>query len=401
MTNKILSLKYLLPLFILAASVAVSYAIIAQAQTDSTSSPQAAITFPVPELGNCGSKSECRDYCNQPANMEACIKFAQSKGLMDKEEANRGLKFQKRMLSGGGPGGCNSPESCKSFCGDAVNAEVCLKFAEEQGFKHEKAEEAKKFRVFKQLIEKKETPGDCKSKDECEKYCSSEANKEECIAFAKRMGILDEKRAESFRKEDRKGPGDCDSKESCRAYCNDPANQESCLKFAEEKGVIKEGEAEEAKENFMKLRQGLQGVSSTIAICLKSNLGTNIIEDIRAGKLTPGTEINDRVKNCFESRDEKREEVRPANFKELRKFIKEGTSTDEKVRPENFKERMMQDEDGKPGLNKETFEKFRQKEESRSEGFGASQKIREQLQQQFKERLQISTPTPEAVKPTQ
>lgn len=353
-------LKYLLPLLVVGVSVTVSYALIAQAQSESTIEAAVAsgITFPVPDLGNCGSKNECRDYCDKPGNMETCIKFAQSHGLMSKGEAEQGLKYQKRILSGSAPGGCNSPDSCKEICSDINNLESCLKFADEQGFKEGKVDEARKihaylksggkmpggctsetscrsycsdfnhaeecfafaeqagldiekeaggekldrdqFKKFIELAKNGQTPGGCKSKEQCESYCQSETNKEECIAFGQKMGFMDEKKAEMFRKTGGKGPGGCNSEESCKAYCNDPGNQESCFKFAEEHNLINQDEIKNAKEGFVRLRQGLEQAPPEVASCLKSTLGTNIIEDIQSGNLTPGPQIGDRVKGCFE-----------------------------------------------------------------------------------------------------
>lgn len=358
--SKALNLKYLLPLFIIGASLVVSYALIVQAQTEPTDAEITAkgITFPIPELGNCGSKDECRDYCNQPGNMEACINFAQSHGLMNKAEAEHGLKFQKRILSGNTPGGCNSPESCRILCSDVNNLEVCLKFADEQGFKEEKIDEARKilayvksggrlpggctskescqaycgdfnnaeecfafaervglaeaefegkeklepekFKKFIELAKSGETPGGCKSKEQCESYCSNQSNVEECIAFGQKMGFIDEKKAELFRKTGGKGPGGCTSEESCKAYCNDPGNQEACFKFAEEHNLIDREELKHAKEGFVRLRQGLEQAPPEVAQCLKSTLGPNIIQDIQSGNLTPGPQIGERVKSCFE-----------------------------------------------------------------------------------------------------
>ncbi|MDP2650819.1 MAG: hypothetical protein Q8P04_01865 [bacterium] len=301
------TIRYFLPLLILTASIVLSYTLIAQAQTDSASSPQAeptdeeiatkGISFPIPELGNCGSKNECRAYCNEPVNISACIKFAQDHDLMNKEEATRAEKFREKLQGGGGPGGCNSPESCKTFCGDPNNFETCVKFAEELGFKHEKSEKARK---FVELVRQGETPGGCKSKEQCESYCQSETNKEECIAFGQKMGFIDERRAELFRKTGGKGPGDCNSEESCRAYCNDPGNQEACFKFAEEHGLIDKEKIQHAKEGFVRLRQGLENAPPEVAQCLKSVLGPNIIQDIQSGNLTPGPQIGERVRGCFE-----------------------------------------------------------------------------------------------------
>ncbi len=342
-----------------------SYAIVAQAQTPGTPSEEEieakGITFPVPELGNCSNKSACRDYCSKSENMEVCIKFAKDHGLMNKEEAAKAEKFRERVQAGKGPGGCNSPQSCESFCSNINNIETCLKFAEDNGFKDKKIEEGKKisaylksggkmpggctseascksycsdfnhaeecfafaekvgldteeeaggpageklepekFKKFIELAKKGETPGGCKSKEQCESYCQSESNREECIAFGEKMGFIDKKKAELFRKTGGKGPGGCNSEASCKAHCNDPANQEACFKFAEEHGLIGEEEIKHAKEGFVRLRQGLENAPPEVASCLKSTLGPNIIEDIQAGKLTPGQEIGDRVKSCFE-----------------------------------------------------------------------------------------------------
>ncbi|MBI2594875.1 MAG: hypothetical protein HYW38_01280, partial [Candidatus Colwellbacteria bacterium] len=344
--SKTLNFRYLTPLFIIGVSLVISYAIIAQAQTEPTDTEIAAkgITFPISELGNCGSKSECRDYCNQSGNMEACIKFAQTHGLMNSAEADQALKYRQGLASGG-PGGCDSPRSCQSYCSNINNIETCLSFAEKNGLKVPKVDEARKvlayikaggtmpggctseescksycsdfnnaeecftfaekvgladvhaqegekikpeqFRKFIELAKKGETPGGCKSKEQCESYCSNESNKEECITFGQKMGFMDEKQAEIFRKTGGKGPGGCTSEESCKSYCNDPGNQEACFKFAEEHGLIGKEEIKHAKEGFVRLRQGLEQSPPEVAQCLKSTLGPNIIQDIQSGNLTP------------------------------------------------------------------------------------------------------------------
>ncbi|MBI2506837.1 MAG: hypothetical protein HYW00_01735, partial [Candidatus Colwellbacteria bacterium] len=183
----------------------------------------------------------------------------------------------------------------------------CFTFAEKAGLEIDEKGgpggeklEPEKFKKFIELAKKGETPGGCKSKEQCESYCQSESNKEECITFGQKMGFIDEKKAELFRKTGGKGPGGCNSEESCKSYCNDPGNQESCFKFAEEHGLISQEEVKQAKEGFVRMRQGLENAPPEVASCLKSTLGENIITDIQAGKLTPGSDIGDRVKGCFE-----------------------------------------------------------------------------------------------------
>ncbi len=467
MTNsKILNPQHLLPLLIIGASILVSFAIVAQAQTTSpVGGPTeeeigaAGIAFPVPELGNCADKSACRSYCNEPGNMESCIKFAQSHGLMNKEEAERGLKFQKQILSRTTPGGCSSPESCEKVCGSVSNLESCLKFADEQGFKEEKIDEARKvlsylksggqmpggctsesscrtycgdfshaeecfnfaekagvaqvkgkenlkpeqLQKFIELAKKGETPGGCKSKEGCESYCGDPSRAEECIAFGEKIGFLDKEKAELFRKTGGKGPGGCNSEESCRAYCNDPGRQEECFKFGEEHGLVNKEDIKEAKEGFVRVRQGLEQAPPEVAECLKSNLGQNIIQDIQSGQLTPGTGIGEKVKGCFDKFGQpgEHEGMQPASLQDFKNFIERGgSSTLGNFKPEGFG---SAGERETPGLNRETFEKFRQEGGFKTpegfkppEGFKSPegsprelpQQFRDQLKQQFQQQFQ-------------
>lgn len=355
---------------ILMAGILVSLAIVVQAQTvagpSDTQIEASGITFPIAELGNCGSKNSCRDYCNAPDKMPACIKFAKDRGLMNKDEADRAEKFREKLQSGGGPGGCSNPQECESFCRNIANMEACVAFADAHGIKDKHIEQGKKilshikaggalpggcnskesceaycgdfshaeecfrfaekagltqirgevpgraegrfeggippgqFQKFLEAIKKGETPGGCKSKDECEAYCGNGAHFEECVAFGEKTGFIERDEAEKIRKSGGKGPGGCASPESCRAYCNDQSHQEECFRFAEENGFIGKEELKHAKEGFVRLRQGLEQAPPEVAECLKSVLGPDIIENIESGKLTPGPEIGERVRGCFE-----------------------------------------------------------------------------------------------------
>lgn len=339
-----------LSLLILAVGASVSFAIAVQAQT-----AEAGITFPIPELGNCGSKEECKAYCDDPANMPACIRFAKSHGLMNEAEASRAEKFGQRLVADGGPGGCRTPKECETFCSNLNNIEACISFAEEHGVEDKHVKEGKKilayiqaggqmpggctskesceaycgdfnhaeecfsfaeragieqvregapspeqFQKFLELAKRGETPGGCKSKDECENYCRSADRFEECVTFGERAGFIQSEQAQKIRATGGFGPGGCNSEESCKAYCNDPAHQEECFRFAEEHGFIKEEEIKRAKEGLVHLRAGLEQAPPEIAACLKSVLGPNIIEDIQSGKLTPGPDIGERVRHCQE-----------------------------------------------------------------------------------------------------
>lgn len=361
-----------LPVLILFIGFTISYIVFAQGGIPEGPSEEeiaaSGISFPVPELGNCGSKGECKRYCEEPANLSACIDFAKRHGLMNDEEVERARNFSQVIRSEGGPGGCKSPKECETFCRDINNIETCIAFADEnnirdkhidqgrkilnfiraggqmpggcnskdscdaycgdfshaeecfnfakrvgifqegKGFENERdgggPQSEEQFRKFLELAKNNQTPGSCKSKEQCESYCRSEGNFEECIAFGEKMGFVKPEQAELFRKTRGRGPGDCNSENSCRDYCNDPSHQDECFRFAEEHGLIPKEELERAKEGFVRLRQGLENAPPEVAECMRSVMGQNILDDIQSGKLVPGPEIGERVRSCFERHGE-------------------------------------------------------------------------------------------------
>src|SRR5258708_1099982 len=103
------------------------------AQSGNQESTVQGITFPVPELGNCASKNECRTYCNDIAHMDACVAFAQAHGLINKDDASNAEKFKAALQSGSGPGGCTNPQASQTYCSDPVNLEACVTFAKNHG----------------------------------------------------------------------------------------------------------------------------------------------------------------------------------------------------------------------------------------------------------------------------
>jgi len=151
-----------------------------------------------------------------------------------------------------------------------------------------------------ELIKSGQTPGGCKSKNECESYCEGGNHFEECIAFAEKAGFMNPKEAEMLKKTGGKGPGECQGKQACDAFCNDPANRDTCFKFAEDNGLISPEDLKMAKEGMTRMRAGLESAPPEVKDCLKSELGPNIIEDIQSGKLVPGPEIGDKARSCFE-----------------------------------------------------------------------------------------------------
>ncbi len=141
----------------------------------STDTPGPSITFPISELGDCGSKSECKLYCDDASHRDACFTFAQSHGLMNKDQ----VSTARVLLSKKGPGGCSNRESCKTYCDDTAHTDECIKFAESH-----KVVPIKQLEVIKK-IRMEGGPGGCKEAEECKAYCSDTTHQDDCRAFAK------------------------------------------------------------------------------------------------------------------------------------------------------------------------------------------------------------------------
>src|SRR3989338_4241878 len=59
----------------------------------STSEAEKGVTYPIPELGNCGGKDECKTYCEDTAHIETCLNFAEQHGLLSADELYNCKKF--------------------------------------------------------------------------------------------------------------------------------------------------------------------------------------------------------------------------------------------------------------------------------------------------------------------
>lgn len=247
------------------------------------------ITFPVSELNNCKNEKECLKFCDIPKNRRGvCFDFAKKYNLVTKEEIARAEKFTKVSV-GGGPGRCRNSEDCEQFCDIESNLSECLDFTEKNGLMSaEGLKEARQvaqtlnsgqefpgscrgknacfaycndpknvaecfefankngyntpelieqFQSFSKFLKAGQTPGNCKTKDECESFCAKEKNNDACLDFAKKSGLITKEQAEWAAKTGGGGPGGCKSKEECEAYCNNPSNQNACLQFAKQQNI--------------------------------------------------------------------------------------------------------------------------------------------------------------------
>ena len=52
------------------------------------------ITYPIDELGGCASQQECKTYCDDLANKDACLIFAEKNGFISKEKVEQAKKYR-------------------------------------------------------------------------------------------------------------------------------------------------------------------------------------------------------------------------------------------------------------------------------------------------------------------
>ncbi|MDP3996267.1 MAG: hypothetical protein Q8P86_01050 [bacterium] len=253
------------------------------------------ISFPVKELGNCGSKEACHSYCEDEANRKQCIDFARRSGLLNEEEARHAEKFADFKE---GPGRCKTRRECESYCENVSHMEECLSFAEENGLMPTKElAEAKK---FMRLMRDGEMPGGCGNKSECEAYCTSGNNIEECVTFFEKHGVMSKEELEMFRKTGGRGPGGCRGRE-CERFCNDPDNREACFAFAKEHGLLSEEEMKNVEEGMGHMRKALSDAPSEVVSCIKEKLGSDVIAKMESGQFMPGPQAGEAVRTCFDS----------------------------------------------------------------------------------------------------
>lgn len=303
------------------------------------------IQYPVSELGGCASETDCKLYCDDPANANQCVAFAKKHSLLPREDLERAEKF---LTIGKGPGGCNSQKSCEAYCNDVSRIDECVAFAEENGFISEKElKEAKKMqsilksggimpggctnrnsceiycndpnnmeeclafaeksglieegelgqaKKFIEFMKRGETPGGCRSKEQCENYCNGGDHLEECIAFAEKAGMVSKEEAELFKKTGGKGPGGCKGKEQCEAYCQ--TNQKECFNWAQQNGVMKEEDLKRMQEGMQQFQQNLEQMPPEMVECLKNAVGEDVLNKIKIGEPVFSRDLGEKMQSC-------------------------------------------------------------------------------------------------------
>lgn len=186
---------------------------------------QYAIAFPIADLGNCPGPQECRDFCEQPANQQACMDFAKKKGF---QKEVKGPEHDELLQKARVELGCTSTEECRSIC--ESDRGRCEAFAKKHGMYQEPPSQGRYSAKEKQeLMQKAESELGCTSMESCKSIC--EKNPQACMMFAKKHGFdrPEPREGEMERREEREPErhmqgsmtGKCDSEESCKTYCQE------------------------------------------------------------------------------------------------------------------------------------------------------------------------------------
>src|SRR3989344_4995602 len=172
------------------------------------------LTFPVEDLGGCNNLEECTNYCEDPINQNSCMDFAKENGFYQDDVTTYGDdEFWSDTQS---ELGCNSEESCETFCSQEANHEACSSFAnrnEIPGGYVDTSDNPDYLQVAQTVL-------GCDSEESCATFCDDAGNSEACTNFANQVGLLGGTSSE--------GPGGCQTPESCGAYFSDPANYPQC-----------------------------------------------------------------------------------------------------------------------------------------------------------------------------
>ena len=224
---------------------------------------EAEITYPIASLGNCGSKGECKTYCDKAENVDACLSFAETNNMMSTEEVDTAKNFKKGGFVG--PGQCKGKEACYTYCSSTEHMDECVSFAEKKGLmKGDNLEKIKgQAKKVKEAIAKGIKPPACSSPKECSSYCKETAHMEECINFAKEAGMMDEQEQGKAEKvlaaiKDGATPPSCTGKEECDSYCRETTHMEECLNFAMKAGLMTGEEKGQAQKTINAIRNGIK-----------------------------------------------------------------------------------------------------------------------------------------------
>ncbi|MFA5793387.1 MAG: hypothetical protein WC897_06035 [Candidatus Gracilibacteria bacterium] len=278
------------------------------------------ITYPITELGNCGSRQECKTFCDNSENRITCIEWGRRTKVFKTEDANKMTKreeFKKNVESfKDSPGKCATPTECDAYCRVQEHLDECLDHSVKYGYTSQ--EEAQKIREKT----KRGGPGGCNSKESCDAYCKNPERINECLSFAVKEGDISEgdakflseqtmRRVESGGKppstgpeqkidkqkvesilNTEKGPGGCSTMQECGEFCMNPDHSQECIAFAMKHQIAPPKDLERMKKlSSMAGPGGCRGQKECETYCSEEKHTDECIQFSKENGLIPEEEI--------------------------------------------------------------------------------------------------------------
>jgi len=188
------------------------------APSEDSQTTTSGLNFPIEELGGCTDLETCTNYCQDPVNYNSCSDFAKKNGFYkDDQTLYADDEFWQETQN---ELGCNSTESCESYCANPDNFEQCDAFAKRNeipGGYTDQPDKPEYLQIAQNVL-------GCNSIETCSTFCDNPANASVCTNFANQVGLLGGTETG--------GPGGCNTPDTCSAYCSDPANYSECSSFA-------------------------------------------------------------------------------------------------------------------------------------------------------------------------
>lgn len=173
-------------------------------------------SYPIGALGNCGSKTECFNYCEQLANVPVCAKFSEVNGFMAQGSSNLASKMAETMSKSSIVNSCTGMTQCLSMLLDPnhiqdLNNIVAMAQNESHvlgastgnpslslpaGFSNVGNGTVSNYDT---AFKNGSAPGRAQNMADLITYCGNSANSQECLDFQTRMGSINQNTADSLK----------------------------------------------------------------------------------------------------------------------------------------------------------------------------------------------------------
>src|SRR3989344_6132677 len=150
-------------------------------QTDTSSFN---LTYPIEDLGGCKNLEECANYCEDPVHYNGCGAYAKENGFY-KDDVTQ-YATDEFWQDAQEEIGCNSTQSCFDYCSQPENHAACDTWAKTNDIPGGYTDEPDKPEY---LTLAQDTLG-CNSEDTCLTFCDNPANAQSCTNFANQVGLL-------------------------------------------------------------------------------------------------------------------------------------------------------------------------------------------------------------------